>query len=275
MKERIKTLGGIAVATVLALSAAGAAQADKLDDIIDSGELRCSVTLDFPPIGYRDQNNEPAGFDVEYCKDMAKALGVEAVIVDTPFPDRIPALVSNRADISIASASDTLERAKTVAFSVPYIAYTNKIVTRKDTGIQAFDDLKGRKVGGVSGTTPEQNFLEHFKKWGNAEGDYVSYQSDADQYLALAQGKIDAFVTASTTAATLVNSGKYQDFVAAGEAPFPVDICGIMVNRHEYGFLNWVNLFVNRQVRSGRYQELYEEYVGGEAPKLAVSGVYY
>lgn len=275
MKKSLKTAGGVAAAVFLLVSAMGNAQADKLDDIIDSGELRCSVTLDFPPIGYRDQNNEPAGFDVDYCKDMAKALGVEAVIVDTPFPDRIPALVSNRADISIASASDTLERAKTVAFSVPYIAYTNRVVTRTDTGIQSFEDLKGRKVGGVSGTTPEQNFLEHFKSWGDSDGDYISYQSDADQYLALAQGKIDAFVTASTTAATLMNSGKYENFAAVGEAPFPVDICGIMVNRHEYGFLNWVNLFVNRQVRSGRYQELYEKHVGGDAPKLDVAGVYY
>jgi hydroxyproline transporter system substrate-binding protein len=31
--------------------------ADKLDDIIASGVLRCAVTLDFPPMGSRDDNN--------------------------------------------------------------------------------------------------------------------------------------------------------------------------------------------------------------------------
>jgi polar amino acid transport system substrate-binding protein len=92
------------------------AQADKLDDIIASGTLRCAVTLDFPPMGSRDEQNNPVGFDVDYCNDLAAALGVTGEIVETPFPDRIPALVSGRADVGVASTSDTLERAKTVGF---------------------------------------------------------------------------------------------------------------------------------------------------------------
>ncbi|MEE9479054.1 MAG: amino acid ABC transporter substrate-binding protein, partial [Kiloniellales bacterium] len=36
------------------------AQADKVDDVINAGKVRCAVVLDFPPIGYRDANNEPA-----------------------------------------------------------------------------------------------------------------------------------------------------------------------------------------------------------------------
>ncbi len=39
----------------------GTANADKLDDVISNGELRCGVVLDFPPIGYRDSNNQPGG----------------------------------------------------------------------------------------------------------------------------------------------------------------------------------------------------------------------
>ena len=81
--------GSLVAATVIGT----AAQADKLDDIISSGTLRCAVVLDFPPMGSRDDSNTPVGFDVDYCNDLAAALGVEAEIVETPFPDRIPALV--------------------------------------------------------------------------------------------------------------------------------------------------------------------------------------
>ena len=56
----------------------------------------------------------PVGFDVDYCNDIAKALGVKAEYIETPLPDRIPALMSGRADVAVASASDTLERAKTI-----------------------------------------------------------------------------------------------------------------------------------------------------------------
>ena len=68
----------------LALTAvflASQAQADKLDDIIESGKLRCAVTLDFPPMGSRDAQNNPVGFDVDYCNDLAKVLGVTAEVV--------------------------------------------------------------------------------------------------------------------------------------------------------------------------------------------------
>ncbi|HCT4572333.1 TPA: amino acid ABC transporter substrate-binding protein, partial [Pseudomonas aeruginosa] len=48
-----KTLA-LALTAALGCSLAGLAQADKLDDIIESGKLRCAVTLDFPPMGSRD-----------------------------------------------------------------------------------------------------------------------------------------------------------------------------------------------------------------------------
>ena len=55
-------------------------------------------------MGSRDAKNEPVGFDVDTCNDLAKALGVKAEIIDTPSPERITALVSGRADVGVASS---------------------------------------------------------------------------------------------------------------------------------------------------------------------------
>ena len=115
MKTSILAAWAIA-ATAVALPA----QADKLDDIIASGTLRCAVVLDFPPMGSRDAQNNPIGFDVDYCNDLAAALGVTAEVVETTFPERIPALMSGNVDVAVASTSDTLERARTVGFTIPY-----------------------------------------------------------------------------------------------------------------------------------------------------------
>ncbi|WP_409223719.1 transporter substrate-binding domain-containing protein, partial [Escherichia coli] len=46
----------------------------------------------------------------------------------------MPALVSGRADVIVASTSDTLERAKTIGMSVPYFAFVKVVLTREDTG---------------------------------------------------------------------------------------------------------------------------------------------
>jgi ABC-type amino acid transport substrate-binding protein len=263
----------LTLAAALVVSAAAAAQADKLDDIISGGTLRCAVVLDFPPMGSRDANNNPIGFDVDYCNDLAKALGVTTEIVETPFPDRIPALVSGRADVGVASTSDTLERAKTVGFSIPYFAFTNVILTKEGLGLDTYEKLKGRKVGSVTGGYEALALEKDVNAWG--VGSFRGYQTQADVFLALAQGQIEATVVTSTVAAAVVKEGKYEGLVMTGDAPYDIDYTALIALRGEQGLLNYLDLFVNQQVRTGRYKALYEQWIGmGEAPDLTIPGVY-
>ena len=264
--------GAIAVASCLSPLLTPAAQADQLDDIISSGTLRCAVVLDFPPMGARDASNEPVGFDVDYCKDLAAALGVKAEFVETPFPDRIPALVSGRADIAVASTSDTLERAKTVGFTIPYFAFQMVVLAKDGTGINSFEDLKGHTVGSVAGTFEAIALEKNVTEWG--EGEFRPYQTQADVFLALSQGQIDATVVTSTVAAAIVKSGQYPGLAIHGNAPYPIDYVGLIALREQYGVLNYLNLFINQQVRTGRYAELYAKWIGGTPVDLTIPGVY-
>lgn len=261
-------------AATLMVAASPPAQADKLDDIIASGKLRCAVVLDFPPMGSRDAANLPVGFDVDTCNDLAKVLGVKAEIVETPFPDRIPALVSGRADVGVASTSDTLERAKTIGFSVPYFAFKMVVITKEGLKLDTYDSLKGHKVGSVSGTFEGLALEKDVKAWADANGSFRSYQSEADVFLALSQGKIEASVVTSTVAAATIKTGKFPGLVMTGDAPYVIDYVSLIALRQEQGFLNYLNLFVNQQVRTGRYAELYKKWVGGELPDLTIKGVY-
>ncbi|MCY1357401.1 ABC transporter arginine-binding protein 1 [compost metagenome] len=263
----------LALSAVLSSTLAYNAQADKLDDIIESGKLRCAVTLDFPPMGSRDAQNNPVGFDVDYCNDLAKVLGVSAEVVETPFPDRIPALVSGRADVIVASTSDTLERAKTVGMTVPYFAFQMVVLTREDTGINAYEDIKGRPVGNTSGTYEAIALEKDVKSWGT--GSFRAYQTQNDTILAVSQGHIDATVVTNTVAASTLKSGKYKGLKVAGDAPYVIDYVSLAARRDEFGLINYLNLFVNQQVRTGRYAELYSKWVGGKPVELTVPHVYY
>ncbi|MFO1106006.1 MAG: transporter substrate-binding domain-containing protein [Amaricoccus sp.] len=248
------------------------AQADKLDDIIASGTLRCAVVLDFPPMGSRDKDNNPIGFDVDYCNDLAKALGVKAEIVETPFPERIPALMSGQVDVGVASTSDTLERAKTVGFSIPYFAFEMAVTSNDKSGIKSFDDMKGKTVGATAGTFEAIALEKQVKAWG--AGEFRPYQTQADVFLALSQGQIDATVSTSTVAQANIKTGKFPGVSVVGKAPFDIDYVALFTNRDEYGFINYLNLFVNQQIRTGRYAALYEKWVGGEVPSLTVPNAY-
>ena len=263
----------LAAAGLIAALGATSANADKLDDIIASGVLRCAVVLDFPPMGSRDADNNPIGFDVDYCNDLAKALGVTAEIVETPFPDRIPALVSGRADVGVASTSDTLERAKTIGFSIPYFAFQMVVLTREDAGISDFNGLAGKTVGSVAGTYEAIALEANVKEWGG--GEFRPYQNQADVFLALSQGQIDATVVTSTVASAIVTGGQFPGLAMKGDAPYDIDYVSLIGLREEYGLLNYLDLFVNQQARTGRYQELYDQWIGGgTAPRLTIDGVY-
>jgi ABC-type amino acid transport substrate-binding protein len=258
---------------VAGVAMAAPAFADKLDDVISAGTLRCAVVLDFPPMGMRDADNNPIGFDVDYCNDLAKALGVTAEVVETTFPERIPALMSGSVDVAVASTSDTLERAKTVGFSIPYYAFENAVVINEGADITGWEGMKGKTVGATAGTY-EAIWLEgKVKEWG--AGEFRPYQNQADVFLALSQGQLDATVSTVEVAEANVKSGNFAGIKIVDKAPMVPDYVALITLREEYGLINYMNLFVNQQVRTGRYAELYKKWVGDGVPAdLTISGVY-
>nr|WP_245686649.1 transporter substrate-binding domain-containing protein [Paracoccus tibetensis] len=261
------------MSVIAATGLAAPAFADKLDDIISSGTLRCAVVLDFPPMGSRDESNTPIGFDVDYCNDLAAALGVEAEIVETTFPERIPALMSGRVDVAVASTSDTLERAKTVGFSIPYYAFENAVVANEGVEMADWEGMRGKTVGATAGTYEAIWLEEKVAEWG--EGSFRPYQNQADVFLALSQGQLDATVSTVEVAEANVASGNFPGIKIVDKAPMVPDYVALITLREEYGLINYMNLFINQQVRTGRYDELYEKWVGeGEPADLTVQGVY-
>ena len=248
------------------------AKADKLDDIIASGEIKCGVMLDVPPVGMRNNNNEPIGYDVEFCKDMAAALGVKPVFVETPGPDRIPAILSGRVDVGVASATASLERAKSVAFSIPYQIWDLGVAVSANSSISSYDDLKNKKVGTVRSTSGEAAVLDELKSRGNT---VISYNSNAEQFLALKQGKVDAIIESNAIFGEYAKgAGKGIMKVCCSVTTAPSDWTGLMVNRSHQGLLNWVNLFVWHQWKNGRTDELYKEWFGYPAPSMSFPGTH-
>jgi polar amino acid transport system substrate-binding protein len=248
------------------------AKADKLDDIIASGKLKCGVMLDVPPVGMRDNNNKPIGYDVEFCKDMAAALGVDPVFVETPGPDRIPAILSGRVDVGVASATASLERAKSVAFSIPYQIWDLGVAVSVDSSINSYEDLKNKKVGTVRSTSGEAAVLDELKSRGNK---VISYNSNAEQFLALKQGKVDAIIESNAIFGEYAKgAGKGIMKVCCSVTTAPSDWTGLMVNRSHHGLLNWVNLFVWHQWKNGRTDELYTEWFGYPAPSMSFPGTH-
>src|SRR5262245_41877910 len=120
MKGTIKGLLLGACALAFAMFGASDARADKLEDIIKNGVVRIIVFTDVPPFASFNANRELEGMDIDLAKMVAQSLGVKLELVHSSAANRIPYLLTDRADMNIAAMSVTAERARQVMYSAPY-----------------------------------------------------------------------------------------------------------------------------------------------------------
>lgn len=210
-----------------------------LDKVLDEGVLKVGIMLDFPPCGYYDDNGKPAGYEVDLANRIAEMLGVELEILETPGPSRIPALKAGKVDVVFGSLAITPKRAAAVDFSRPYIGNSQWIITKKDSGIDDFEDIAGKKIATIRGTTPEINLMEIVESWED-KPEIISYASNADALMALRQGKADALAEAKIWFESQVNFKFPDQFKLVGPA-FYKELCGAAVRRGDQEFLNWLN----------------------------------
>ena len=262
--NKLKIISVIAGTLTVLFSAV--ASADQLDEVIKRGELNCGVVLDFPPMGYFDKNNQPAGFDVDYCNDLGTALGVKVNVLNLTWGDRIPSLISGKTDVVVGSTSDTLERAKSVGFSYPYFIFKFQVFSKPGKNINTFDDLKNIKVGAALGTTYETEYLAYAAKKGWEKSNYTAFKSENDAYLGLYQGKVDAVISTNTNIATKLQSKEFKDYVAGPFVPNYDDVVGLIARRSEVSWIRYLNLFLIHQIRDGKLNQHYNKHFGTDAP---------
>jgi cyclohexadienyl dehydratase len=132
-----------------------------LQSVLERGTLRVGTTGDFNPMSVKDTaTNSYKGFDIEAMEQLAKDMGVKVEFVPTEWATLIAGLTSDRYDIFAGGSSLTIARAKTVAFTVPYIeAGTVPLVLKTNAAkFKTWADLnkKGTTVAVLLGTVFEE-----------------------------------------------------------------------------------------------------------------------
>ncbi len=233
------------------------AQESTLDVVLSRGELWVGAMLDWPPGGFRDDKGNPAGLFVDLAERMAQDLGVKLKIIETASANRIPALVAKRVDVSISALTITPERAKVVAFSIPMERGAMVAFVPNDSDIQEFSDLKGKTTGTVRGTTPEIGYLEFYEKWKaeDPKTEYISYDSNTDQLLALRQGKVDAIGENDIWFNDVMK--KFPGEFRIVGPPYYYEWCGLAVRRDDHIWLQWINTWLWDLMVRGELEKIY------------------
>ncbi len=244
-----------------------------LAGVLDRGRLRVCFEAGYLPFemigtrsGLRERSLRTAderkggqvtkfgGFDIDLGREMARALGVDFVPVNTRWTSIIPSLTLGRCDIIISGMSVTEARRQKVDFSEPYMQVGQTVLLNAGLADQvtAYGDLNDPrfKVASKPGTTGEaavRRFLP--------EADYRPFDSELEAAAAVAEGKVDALVYDRPFNATFIALRGGEGLVFLDQ-PFTEEAIAFAIRKGDPDFLAWLNGFLEEIRADGRYERL-------------------
>ena len=220
-----------------ASQASATAKARTIDEIKKSGKIKIGVFSDKNPFGYVDENGKVQGYDVYFAKRIAKdLLGSEDAVyfVYVEAASRVEYLKSAKVDITLANFTVTDERKEQVDFALPYMKVALGIVSPQKAEITDVNQLKGKKLIVVKGTTAETYFSKNYP-----DVTLVKFDEYQEAYDALLDGRGDAFSTDNTEVLAWAKQNK--GFVVGVESLGDIDTIAPAVQKGNTELLNWLN----------------------------------
>ena len=230
-----------------------------LEGILQQGELKVGFESGYMPFEMTDKKGEFVGFDIDMAKEMAKAMGVKFVPVNTAWDGIIPALTTKKFDIIMSGMTITQERNLKINFADPYIIVGQTILLNKKLAgkVNSYKDLNNPKyiVTSKLGTTGEMAVKRLIPK-----ATYKSFETEPEAALEVVNGKADAFVYDLPYCAVF-NAQQGKGKLIFLDTPFTFEPLAWAINKGDPDFLNWLNNFLRQVKNDGRYEQIYNKWI--------------
>lgn len=127
------------------------------------------------------------GFEIEIVEALAKQMKLRSKFVSVQWDQLVPTLLRDDFDLVINGLEVTQDRLRVIDFSIPYYYFSEQITVRAENNtILTFSDLRGKKVGTLSGTLAQKILDED----GHIE--VIGYPSPVEAYRDLEIGRTEA-----------------------------------------------------------------------------------
>jgi general L-amino acid transport system substrate-binding protein len=168
---------------------------NRLSTIKGRGSLICGVNGQVPGFSFVDQNGEYSGMDVDLCRAVAAALFDDPSKIefrDLSAQERFTAVQSGEVDLLSRNTTWTLSRDTSVGMEfAPTTFYDGQgLMVTKASGVKELEDVNGKSICVLSGTTNEQNLADQMRKIGANYTPVVFEEVDA-LYAAYEQGRCE------------------------------------------------------------------------------------
>lgn len=232
-KGILKSITGIALTGILAISLAGCGTAEKeakaktgLAGLQDKGKIVVGMMAATPPYEFHAVNggkDEIIGSDIKLLDAVSKDLGVKYEIKDMDFDGLLVALQAGKIDMIVSAMSPTEEREKNADFTSVYYKDRHVMIVRKSEldKFKSNDSLKKARIAAIKSSVQEQIVEKEFP---NAELKLLGKSTELA--MDLAANKVDAVLVDRPTATLLVKS---NPSLAKTELLFDDDTAGAAI----------------------------------------------
>lgn len=117
----------------------------------------------FPPLGFRDENNNIVGYDIDLAAEVAKRMNKELVCQPIDWAAKEQELNTKKIDCIWNGFTMTQERQAAMAFTKAYLDNAQVVVVRADSGIKNLAGLAGKVIGVQSGSSAEDAINENLE----------------------------------------------------------------------------------------------------------------
>ena len=182
-----------AILAILMLSACALAEADtSVEYIEEKGTFVLGLDDSFPPMGFRDENNEIVGFDIDVAQAMCDKLGWELVVQPIDWSAKEMELANKEIDCIWNGMSITPAREEAMSMTGAYLNNKIVLVALKDKGYASLDDVKGMTVGTQNGSFAEE-VVTQYEDYADfyAETEVLGYDDYLTALMDLQNGGLD------------------------------------------------------------------------------------
>lgn len=226
--------------------------------------IKIGVKFDQPGIGYKNPaTGKVEGYDIEIAKIIAGQLGLDyndksqVEFTETVSKNRETFLENGTVDMIVASYSITPERKQLVGFAGPYYETGQDLLIRtSDKGkIKGPDDLAGKKVCSVTGSTPLANIQKNYPK-----AKPVALAEYSDCVTQLKNNTVDALTTDAPI--LLGYAAQSPDQLTVVGKTFSTEKYGVGVNKSANDFRTWIDDVLEKSFSDGSWKKAYSLTLG-------------
>lgn len=250
----MKKVIGLVLVLSMVLALAGCAKET------DGNVLTIGVDDTYPPMEFRNDDNELVGFDIDFAKALGEELGMEIEFVPTGWDGIFSSLDSERYDCIISSVSITPERLENYEFSKPYLSNGQVIVVKPgDDSISSTDDLAGKKVGVQLETTSDIAATKHLE---TMSFELTRYDDIIQTFQDMKNGRLDCIVVDYAVAIEYAtNNPEDYEITTAQLTNEPIGVC---IKKGNTELVEQINAAITALNESGKMKEISEEWLGGD-----------